>query len=720
MQKVGIKGRQGDVQFAKITSAPLTSTGKLSIFAVAKAFSAVRRAQSCTEKTKAMPASPVKEKLPVSLMLPGKYPDKSPKNYLKLPVSPAGRGLTSGKLQLPACRSPSPTGVIFGGRTSRSMSPQGDLRRSPTKQVRTNPNASPSKNRKVTGSPSNFHGCAKDFLEVHGSKVTGAPKPDKTNLGSPNPEKVCISKIEKGQGSPASGLTLSPKVSQTKLLKSNASPNPAEKLRKQNTRPQKIDRDAFQHQRQGDIRSAYTWDEGEDELGRGGCGVVFLARDRNNPKRQVAVKRVLTHDKTEIQNLKDEIEMLRKLDHPNVLRLYESFEDGKTVYLVMELCTGGDLFERLQDDRHCTENYCSDVTAQICGALAHCHNQGICHRDLKPENLLLLSQADDAPIKVADFGLAKHIAPGNSSQMSYLTTCKERRKVVKRLRTFLGTLEYMAPEVIRTQDEKSGPTAYYDFRCDTWGMGVIAYMMLTGCWPFKLEQVAAYVAEDVPLPDLKLNLSGLSTHAQDFICQCLEPNFNKRPLPCDLLSHAFLDQKQMAKPSAQSITPMASRFSHFANLSAVKKAALTAAVRHLKGFEVEKVRAHFELFDVDRDGTISLKEFANALEKWPQLLPTDFVSTEDLFQTLDTDDSGHISYTEFIAATTDIKLEAREDLARKAFEAFDHKGDGEISGEDIRRVFGGKRQGTADLAEFGIKKGEAAHFERFQKHLHSQ
>merc|ERR1719443_2543744 len=100
----------------------------------------------------------------------------------------------------------------------------------------------------------------------------------------------------------------------------------------------------------------------------------------------------------------------------------------------MELCTGGDLFERLQDDRCCTDKYCSEVAAQICGALAHCHNEGICHRDLKPENLLLLSQADDAPIKVADFGLAKHLSQGNTSQKSLVEKCRERHKAIRRLK----------------------------------------------------------------------------------------------------------------------------------------------------------------------------------------------------------------------------------------------------------------------------------------------
>lgn len=490
-----------------------------------------------------------------------------------------------------------------------------------------------------------------------------------------------------------------------------------ERRRSNSSRNQKIDRDAFRCQRSGDVRSAYTWDEDEDELGRGGCGAVFLARARDNPARQVAIKRVLTNSAKETEMLQEEIKMLRQLDHPNVLRLYESFEDGKTVYLVMELCKGGDLFERVREREYCTEQYCSEVAAQICGALAHCHGQGICHRDLKPENLLLLSQADDAPIKVADFGLAKHLSQASSTQASLVEACKGRRRALRKLKTFAGTLEYMAPEVIQIKDERRGTNAYYDFRCDTWGFGVIVYMMLTGNWPFKLEQVAAYVAEDVPLPDLRTELSCLSPEASDFICICLQADFTKRPYPADLLKHPFLDTKRGVMPL--SITPMAKRFSHFANLSAVKKAAFTAAVRHLKAFEVEELRTHFDLFDVDRDGTVTLEEFKKAVEKWPTLVSEGFDSAEELFLALDSDGSGQISYTEFLAAAMDVKLEAREDLARRAFEAFDQTGVGEVTGQDIQRVMGGRRQGTADLAEIGIIKGEGIHFESFREHLRS-
>jgi serine/threonine protein kinase len=192
----------------------------------------------------------------------------------------------------------------------------------------------------------------------------------------------------------------------------------------------------------------------------------------------------------------------------------------------------------------------------------------------------------------------------------------------------------MAPEVIRIKDEKSGPAAYYDFRCDTWALGVIVNMMLTGHWPFKLEQVAAYVAENVPLPDL--DLTGLCTTAQDFISICLQPEFTKRPFPSDLIKHPFLNMTELIVP--QNITPMAKRLNHFAHASAVKRAALTAAVRYLKGFEVEELRRRFELFDVDRDGTVTLKEFENAIEKCPQLLAAgDFESAEELFEAIDSD-----------------------------------------------------------------------------------
>eukprot|EP00746_Dinoflagellata_sp_MGD_P011722 gnl/MRDRNA2_/MRDRNA2_124708_c0_seq1.p1 gnl/MRDRNA2_/MRDRNA2_124708_c0~~gnl/MRDRNA2_/MRDRNA2_124708_c0_seq1.p1 ORF type:complete len:635 (+),score=141.77 gnl/MRDRNA2_/MRDRNA2_124708_c0_seq1:92-1996(+) len=500
----------------------------------------------------------------------------------------------------------------------------------------------------------------------------------------------------------------------TPMSKSSPKSSSSRSVRKSNSSSfQKIDREAFRCARSGNIRSAYLWDDDEDELGRGGCGVVFVARARDNPARQVAVKRVLTSSLTDMQALQKEVEVLRKLDHPNVLRLYESFEDGKTMYLVVELCKGGDLFERISDSEHCSEKYCSQVSAQVCGALAHCHDQGICHRDLKPENLLLLSHAEDAPVKVADFGLAKHYSQRVPSQNSLVEKCRQKHKAIRRLKTFAGTLEYMAPEVIRIKDENSGPDTYYDFRCDTWAFGVIAYMMLKGNWPFKLEQVAAYVAEGVPLPDVEA--SDLSSMAKDFISVCLRGDFKKRPYPADLLKHPFLEIPKTKELSV--ISPMGRQFRRFAGLSGIKKAALTAAVRHLKGFEIEELRTHFELFDVNRDGTVTLEEFKKALAQWPKLLPKEFDSGEELFRALDSDGSGQISYTEFLAASMDVHLEDRDDLARAAFDAFDQTAAGEITSMDIQRIMGGQRQKTRDLEEIGIMKGEGASFESFREHL---
>merc|ERR1719265_1708854 len=123
-------------------------------------------------------------------------------------------------------------------------------------------------------------------------------------------------------------------------------------------------------------------------------------------------------------------------------------------------------------------------------------------------------------------------------------------------------------------------------------------MMLTGNWPFKLEEVAAYVAEDVPLPSLCPQLLGLSSSAQDFITICLHPDFAKRPYPSDLLKHPFLESTKFVMPTT-GCEKIGKQFKHFANLSAVRRAALTAAVRHLKAFEVEELRRQFEFFDAD-------------------------------------------------------------------------------------------------------------------------
>lgn len=146
-----------------------------------------------------------------------------------------------------------------------------------------------------------------------------------------------------------------------------------------------------------------------------------------------------------------EIEILGQLDHPNVVKLMEVFYEDDYIFLVMELLSGGELFERIVEKDYYTEREASDTIRPIIDAIRYCHGMGVIHRDLKPENLLYSSDEEGAPLKITDFGVARFL------QHNHIAT------------TAVGTPHYVAPEVIHGKG--------YGREVDFWGIGVIIYIM---------------------------------------------------------------------------------------------------------------------------------------------------------------------------------------------------------------------------------------------------
>jgi calcium-dependent protein kinase len=158
-----------------------------------------------------------------------------------------------------------------------------------------------------------------------------------------------------------------------------------------------------------------------------------------------------------------EINIMIQIDHPNIIKLYEVFEDNRYIHLIMEMCTGGELFDRIMDritkKKLYTEREAAVIFKQMMSAICYCHSQNICHRDLKPENLLLVNNDEDAPVKVIDFGLSKIFSEENH-----------------KMTTKVGTAYYVSPEVLAGD---------YDEKCDIWSAAVILYILLTGEPPFN-------------------------------------------------------------------------------------------------------------------------------------------------------------------------------------------------------------------------------------------
>lgn len=166
----------------------------------------------------------------------------------------------------------------------------------------------------------------------------------------------------------------------------------------------------------------------------------------------------------DVKAIEQEFEILKQVDHPNIIHFYEMYVDENHFHFVTEYCGGGELFHHIIERGRFSEAYAAKIIKQVLSAIKHLHDKGICHRDLKPENILFESKSRDAQVRLIDFGLAKFF--------------KTNGLKLTPLKTRIGTPYYMAPEVLEGN---------YDETCDMWSIGVITYCLLCGYPPFNAE-----------------------------------------------------------------------------------------------------------------------------------------------------------------------------------------------------------------------------------------
>jgi len=314
-----------------------------------------------------------------------------------------------------------------------------------------------------------------------------------------------------------------------------------------------VNRKVFRGRNEGAVSDAYNWEE-KVELGSGSFGKVFRAKSSLDPKKVVAIKLISKDVCEDLDELWTEIGILSEMDHPHVLRFLEAYDDFRNVYIVTELCLGGDLVKILPTvcgDLYFASRVCLEVTS----ALSFCHAKGVCHRDLKPDNILLVRASIDSPVRVADFGVAHQVQEAACKvvmQRAHQYCQNQREKAAKkpqgrslvRLTSFKGTPEFMAPEVLSVLNasvNNTGQMAFYDFRCDVWSLGVIIYILMSGQEPYALEEVAAYVENGTPLAELKLEERIDDSNARDFLARCLNPVYESRPHTDELLKDPFVE-----------------------------------------------------------------------------------------------------------------------------------------------------------------------------------
>lgn len=257
----------------------------------------------------------------------------------------------------------------------------------------------------------------------------------------------------------------------------------------------------------------------KDVLGTGAFSQVRLAESKEDGHMhaiKIIDKKALRGKEDSLEN---EIRVLKRLDHKNVVKLLEAYESKTCVYLVMELVTGGELFDRIVEKGSYSEKDAADLIKQVLSAVAYMHEEGVVHRDLKPENLLYYSPEVDSKIMISDFGLSKMEESGVMA-----TAC--------------GTPGYVAPEVLAQKP--------YGKAVDVWSIGVISYILLCGYPPFYDENDANLFAQilkgefefDSPYWD------DISEEAKDFIRSLMCVNVDNRLTCHTALEHCWITGKQ--------------------------------------------------------------------------------------------------------------------------------------------------------------------------------
>ena len=397
------------------------------------------------------------------------------------------------------------------------------------------------------------------------------------------------------------------------------------------------------------------------QLGKGGYGKVYEVKNKKTGEIR-ACKHLSKLNISNLEKFKREIEIMKKMDHPNIIKLYEVYESERSLYIIMEECKGGEIFDRIiehiQNGEMYSEKDASIIFQQVMSCIQYCHNHKICHRDLKPENLLYLNKGSekDNRIKVIDFGLSQDI---------------------DKLKTKVGTAYYVSPEILNGK---------YTELCDIWSAGVILYILLSGDPPFNGPNDNAIYKkisqQKFTFPENKWK--NISNDAKDLICHMLVPE-SERYNAEKVLQHPWF-QNASTKPLSE-LEFDTKVFTNFIKATKMKKISLMFIASRLDENEINNLKNVFNAFDSGKDGQISFEELKKGLTE----LHSEKLSDDDikkLFTALDADQNGKIDYTEFISATMQESDYLKQERLSETFATFDKDHSGKINKKELLEVLG--------------------------------
>ncbi|KAJ9540533.1 hypothetical protein OSB04_027039 [Centaurea solstitialis] len=397
------------------------------------------------------------------------------------------------------------------------------------------------------------------------------------------------------------------------------------------------------------------------KLGQGQFGTTSICIDKKTGKqfacKSIAKRKLVTID--DVEDVRREVEIMHHLSgHPNVISIQGAYEDAYEVHLVMELCSGGELFDRITTKGQFSEREAAALLKTIASVIEACHSLGVIHRDLKPENFLFVNRDEDSPLKAIDFGLSTFFTPG---------------EIISEL---VGSPYYVAPEVL---------ARYYGPEVDIWSAGVILYVLLSGVPPFYGE-TENDVFREILQGELDFTFDPwpvISGSAKELISKMLLRNVNNRITAHEILCHPWISVDGVA-PDKPLDPAVLTRLTQFSAMNKLKKMALKVIASKLSEDEIAGLKQMFKTIDTDNSGYLTFDELKDGLKTFGADL--DESEIHDLMQAADIDNSGTIDYEEFVAATLHFTKADREDRLFDAFTYFDKDGSGYITVDELQQA----------------------------------
>ena len=435
----------------------------------------------------------------------------------------------------------------------------------------------------------------------------------------------------------------------------------------------------------------------------------------------------------------NEIEILRSLDHPNIMKIYEYYEDNKNFYIVSEFCDQGDLFGKLKKLKYMNELVVKFLMMQILGAINYLHSKEVLHGDIKLENILIYTASEKLKKRftiISQDELANQLLKMEKNKLNKKTQeyidsmhnyeiklidfgCsrifKQNLKLlnIKEEDDVLGTSLYCSPEVIDNR---------YSLKCDEWSCGVLMYILLSGYAPFegRTEGEIFKKAKRGLFNFYHEGFKSVSENAKDLIRQLLIVDTEKRITAENALKHPFFTDSfnvNLINLSEKEINIL-KQLPKIKEYGKFQQAVISYLTMNFLNKDDEKVlRDIFRYIDKSNDNYITKEDLKECFDN--QKIEYNNEDIDNIFRILDSDNNNYIEYQEFIRALVNKEELFSENNLKAAFEFFDEDNSGSVNWNDINTILFQKRGVEEDvikeyLQEIDLKIEDSMNYEQFK------